>query len=46
VDRFFYFREKPFKGVLRAFLYHIEHEPHQLLERHFTVPAEILFPFF
>jgi hypothetical protein len=25
MNRSFYFREEPFKGVLRAFLYHTEH---------------------
>jgi hypothetical protein len=39
------FGKKSFKGVLRIFLYHTEHEPYQLLERHFTIPAEILFSF-
>jgi hypothetical protein len=37
--------KKPFKRVLQTLLHHAEHEPHQLFERHLTVPGEILLPF-
>jgi hypothetical protein len=40
-----YLQEKPFKSVLRAFLHHVEHKPHQLFERHFALPGEILCAF-
>jgi hypothetical protein len=42
------FRKESFKGIgiLRTFLDHAEHEVHQLFERHYTLPAEILLSFF